>query len=271
MSDANLVIATPDLGDAGDISASDEVPAYPASNLLLEQPWQVWRTTGLSGIYIEHDMGQTVTMRLIALLYAKLSSTATWRARAAATQADLTTASALYDSGTQDVWPDPANASDYDYRHLVAWIGDAGVSARWSRIDISDPDNAAGYIQAARYLPDEAWRPETGRLTGGTAATKVEEFVEHTTTGGQTYRATRGKIGRFTYRIVFKTADELRKMRRIYRRRGQTRAVLLVGDIEASYPDLHDETTYCFLDQVQEIQADRYDWFEAVIKGRELL
>lgn len=158
-----IVIATPKLSDAGTITAGSEAAAMPASNLLRQQPGDRWRAEDLSSAWLQLDLGSATAINLIWLGYTNASSAATWRIRAASTEAGLTGGSPGYDSGALDHWPttglDDWLSTYPGFTHAYKWLGTSAQTFRYWRIDISDSANADGYYQAGRLYLANAWQP----------------------------------------------------------------------------------------------------------------
>lgn len=116
-----------------------------ASNLLTDDKFQVYRSTGTSAtLTLTWSAGKPVAG--IILAFTKLTSAATVRARCYNEIADATPA---LDTGTTN-----ANAGDY----ARLWFTQRTVKKLV--IDISDATNPLGYIQIGRLVVGNYWSPE---------------------------------------------------------------------------------------------------------------
>lgn len=152
---SNILIATPELSDAATVSASTELAAATAANLLLMQPTDLWQSTNLAP-YLEIDLGSPVSFNLIAVLFTNMTDTSSWRIRVANSQANLT-ASPLHDTTMVSFAP-WTSATVQTRRHGYKYI-DGGWTAQWIRIDLLDASNPDGYIQAGRLYVADGWQP----------------------------------------------------------------------------------------------------------------
>ena len=148
--------------DASLIAVGNDIPTAPASNLFLPHPGYFWRSSGLTTMYVVLQLGNAPGATqprwdLLSLLYTNATTTDTWRIRAAATQAALTT-SPTYDStalllyqgtvATVTPWRDSV------IRPAILHLSAVRTEA-WIRIDIvsTAPE---GYFQAGNLIIDEA-------------------------------------------------------------------------------------------------------------------
>lgn len=196
---SNMIIGAVNYVDSGTLTVDDEVATLPGTFLQDRQIVKVWRNTQLTA-QIDVDFGQGRIVDFVALIKNNISTTGTIRWRFSNVSNFATT---VYDSGVVDAWPiveefgtlpwgvfswggylNPTVAAEYTISAFD--ILDSTVQARYLRIDISDPDNADGYIQAGRLLAGPAYRPSINYANG------VEfEFVDESrvtkSRGGQTF------------------------------------------------------------------------------------
>ena len=154
-----LIIATPKLSDAAVLTAGSAAANMPVTNLQLVQPTDVWRAIDLANSYVVADLGAAAAITLAALLDTNASSAATWRIRAATSEANLTAAPG-YDSGSLTHWL-ASGLGDWETTHAVKTF--AAQNFRWWRIDVSDAANPDGYYQAGRLYLAVKWEP-TGNI-----------------------------------------------------------------------------------------------------------
>jgi len=196
---SNMIIGAVNYVDSGTLTVDDEVATLPGTFLQDRQIVKVWRNTQLTA-QIDVDFGQGRIVDFVALIKNNISTTGTIRWRLSNVSNFATT---VYDSGVVDAWPiveefgtlpwgvfswggylNPTVAAEYTISAFD--ILDNTVQARYLRIDISDPDNADGYLQAGRLLAGPAYRPSINYANG------VEfEFVDESrvtkSRGGQTF------------------------------------------------------------------------------------
>lgn len=162
---AKIVLATPEIGDSGSFGTVGSAAAsMPATNLQTHQPGERWRATNLGAAYFTLDLGAAREIDLIALLYTNATSAATWRIRAAATEAG-TVSAPDYDSTAISLWP-TTGLGDWPYVHAFEWLGGASETRRWWRIDIDDSGNPDGFFDAGRLYLAKAWQPSVNRQYG---------------------------------------------------------------------------------------------------------
>lgn len=196
---SNMIIGAVNYVDSGTLTVDDEVASLPGTYLQDRQIVRVWRNTQLTA-QIDVDFGQGRILDFLALIKHNISTTGTIRWRLSNVSNFATT---VYDSGVVDAWPiveeygtlpwgvfswggylNPTVAAEYTISAFD--ILDNTVQARYLRINISDPSNTDGYLQAGRLLAGPAYRPSINYANG------VEfEFVDESrvtkSRGGQTF------------------------------------------------------------------------------------
>jgi len=196
---SNMIISAVNYVDNGTLTVDDEVATLPGTYLQDRQIVRIWRNTQLTA-QIDVDFGQSRIVDFAALIKHNISTTGTIRWRFSNVSDFATT---VYDSGVVDAWPiveefgtlpwgvfswggylNPTVAAEYTISTFD--VLDSTVQARYLRIDISDPDNTDGYIQAGRLISGPAYRPSINYANG------VEfEFVDESrvtkSRGGQTF------------------------------------------------------------------------------------
>jgi len=196
---SNMIISAVNYVDDGTLTVDDEVATLPGTYLQDRQIVRIWRNTQLTA-QIDVDFGQSRIVDFAALIKHNISTTGTIRWRLSNVSNFATT---VYDSGVVDAWPiveefgtlpwgvfswggylNPTVAAEYTISTFD--VLDSTVQARYLRIDISDPDNSDGYIQAGRLISGPAYRPSINYANG------VEfEFVDESrvtkSRGGQTF------------------------------------------------------------------------------------
>ena len=128
----------------------------------------VWRSAGTAATLTAALASPITPVDCVALMTSNLSSASTWRVRVLAGGGAV-----LFDSGAVLACPPkPFEQFDWGFQPLgvnaftfglftqsVCWLP-ARVAAASVVIDINDPSNPAGYVEAARLVIGETWVPE---------------------------------------------------------------------------------------------------------------
>lgn len=177
----------------------------PVSNLKTQLVSEVWRSLSddPAWTWFRADFGVARLIDVVALINHNITSAGKWRVRLSNDHNFSTT---TYDSGLIDAWPsiggygalpwgvfqwgDIISTQDAAYFKISSYcILPENITGRYLRIDISDANNPAGYIQAGRCWAAPAWRPsldmqygwsigwvdpsEVSKSRGGQASIKV--------------------------------------------------------------------------------------------------
>ena len=264
---ANLVLATPILSDAATLAAGPSAAALPVTNLQTMQPGQVWRATDLASVYVTADLGAAAAITLIALLSTNASSTGTWRARAAASAAAVTSSPA-YDSGSVALWA-TAGLSNWPRTDAILMPAAAQTYRYW-RIDVSDGSNPAGYFDAGRLYLSAAWQP-TINISFGWSLRWVDDSPIQRSVGGQAYPLRREPRRVLDCRLDFLSEAEMyANAFEIDRRRGRARDVLAIRD-PADTAHRQQQTVYGLQQDTPPIVNPNFDIFSKRILVEELL
>lgn len=248
----NMIISSVNLVDtASTITADDEVATLPVGNLQDRQLVKVFRNTQTTA-QLDVDFGQVHIVNFVALIKHNLSQTATVRWRFSNVSNFATT---VYDSGTVDAWPvveefgtlpwgifswggylNPTVAANYTISTFDV-LADV-IQARYLRVDISDPDNADGYIQAGRLISGPAYRPSTN-MANGVEFEFVDESRVTKSRGGQTFIDEVERFRRIRFELINLPEAEIFQnvFNRIDRLRGAANDILVI-------PQPEDPTTW---------------------------
>lgn len=128
------------------ISSSNSATSAPASNLNLDHPSMVWRSSNLTTVQITVQLGAG-SWDTVALVKHNLRATDTVRIRAA-TSASNTTAAPTYDSGTLSAFSGGGNTGG----SMTLLTLSAARTETFIRIDITSTGNPANYVEAARLV-----------------------------------------------------------------------------------------------------------------------
>jgi hypothetical protein len=133
------------------ITASSEQTLLPATNLIGPTPSKVWRSSGLSSVYITVDFGTATAVDTLAMVAPNWTTSATWRLRGATSEANLTAAPG-YDSTAVTPWPGATKPTETWLQHAPFLRLGSTQTYRWWRIDIADAGNTDGYLEAGALL-----------------------------------------------------------------------------------------------------------------------
>lgn len=281
----NMIISSTNYVDsATSITADDEVATLPVENLQDRQIVRVWRNTQKTA-QIDIDFGQGRIINFAALIKHNISQTGTIRWRFSNVSDFSTT---QYDSGVVDAWPvveefgtlpwgiftwggylNPTVAPNYTISTFD--VLDQAVQARYLRIDISDPDNAGGYLQAGRLLSGPAYQPSINYANG------VEfEFIDESritkSRGGQTFVDEIERFRRMRFELINMPEAEIfgNIFNQIDRLRGVAQDILVI-------PQPDDPNTwitqniYGRIAQTGPIVNSALDYYSRLIEVEELI
>lgn len=281
----NMIISATNYVDtATSITADDEVATLPVENLQDRQIVKIWRNTQTTA-QIDIDFGAGKIVNFAALIKHNISQTGTIRWRFSNVSNFATTA---YDSGVVDAWPvveefgtlpwgvftwggylNPTVAANYTISTFD--VLDQAVQARYLRIDISDPDNADGYLQAGRLLSGPAYQPSINYANG------VEfEFIDESritkSRGGQTFVDEVERFRRMRFELINMPEAEIfgNIFNQIDRLRGVAQDILVIPQ-----PDEPDtwitQNIYGRIAQTGPIVNSALNYYSRLIEVEELI
>lgn len=162
----NIRIVADNCAARATLSATSTVGTFVVANLQSDDKTSVWRATGTAAT-LTLTWGTPERIAAVALPFCNLSPTATIRVRG---YADMPGNVQLFDSGTVLAcpasvptlhgWSAVQAASAYSYgggTYARSWFGEAVVQRL--TIDIADPANLQGYIEAACLVVGAYWSP----------------------------------------------------------------------------------------------------------------
>jgi hypothetical protein len=264
-----IVIARPDLSDAATLTVGNELPALPGENLQMSQLSRRWQSSGLSNLSVIVDLGAPPNpgINLVTLVATNATTAATWRIRAATSQANLT-ASPGYDSGTIAMLSS-SDLANWNDRLALKWLATA-QSFRWWRIDITDAGNPDGYFRAGRLYIASAWQAMLG-LQYDWGLGFIDDSPKLVSEGGQVWIDERRRRRNVRGTISLKSEDEAySNVFDLMRLRGSARDILLIRDPNAT-THLHRQTIYGRLLQLQPIVNPYHDFFTWQFEVEELI
>jgi len=160
---ANALFLSSRLVDRATLVASSQVSSLPVAFLQDQRPEKKLRFTGCTAEWVAFDLGADIAEACNALFWIDHNQTALGklRLRMAAT-ADAVTSAPVVDTGEAgtSAWPTSGKHTDLEWPQeisLLSWAND--VILRYGRLDIADPTNPAGFVQAARFMIGRAFRP----------------------------------------------------------------------------------------------------------------
>lgn len=219
-----MLIAFRNYADGGALSGGRWTDGLPLANLAERQPSRLARTRSAApeDTRIALDIGGSRPISVVALLRHNLTQAGRWRV---AIGDDPGLAAPTRDSGFADIWPtivpfgvgawgefrwggklDPAEAGAYGIDGLVLFSPPA--RGRHVLVELRDPDNPAGFLQAGRLIVAPAWRPSVN-LQYGWSIEQVDESRSVKSRGGQVYIDRRPKFRRLSFSLDHLEADEM--------------------------------------------------------------
>tara|TARA_R110002096_G_scaffold172484_2_gene346170 strand:- start:4017 stop:4823 length:807 start_codon:yes stop_codon:yes gene_type:complete len=230
----NTVISNPAIVDAATITAGSALANMPVTNLLRTQPKDRWRSDDLNNLYLVVDLGSAQAINLIALLFHNATQSATWRIRAATSEANLTAAPG-YDSTAVNMW-DATWPSDEDPVHSITWLGSSPETYQWWRIDVSDLSNPDNYFQVGRLYIDNAWQlPANKNIEYGWELRFIDPATKSRSKAGQLYAESAQRWRQIIMSINFQSEDEMYdNVYELIRRRGISKDIFVIRDPDAT-------------------------------------
>ncbi len=263
----SIVLATPKLSDAATLSTTGTVASsLPLTNLQAMQPEACCRFTSLSGMEITADLGAAAAIDTVWLGYTNATSAATWRVRAASSQAGLTS-SPGYDSGSVSVWP-ASGLDDWDKVGGLLWLS-AAQTYRWWRIDIADAANPAGYFDIGRLYLADAWN--AGGIMFGWSIGFLDDSPVERARGGQMHPSERPRRREAAFTLRGKSeADMYANAFALDQLRGRSKDVLAVRN-PTQTTFLQHQTIYGLMTALRPIVNTTYNVFRKQYRIEELI
>lgn len=216
------------------------------ANLNNSDYWRIARSTNAStsSTVINIDIGSIQALRAIALAAHNLSASASWRIKLGSTAGG----NDIYDSGNQAVW---AMAFDAEYSwedqfwwegytgsddytgspHLACWPLPNWYSARYARIEITDTDNAAGYVQIGKLFVGGGFQPALGAGYGGLSESWIDSSEMITSAAGDESFISRRRLRQAQFQLDHLTASaEFQSLYEMQRRQGLSGEVLFLPE-----------------------------------------
>lgn len=220
----HVLIAYRNNFDAALVSGGAWSAELPLANLADRQPSLVARSadTDPASTQFTIDFGAPKPVSFLALLRHNLTQNGRWRitfARDAAFQ------TVVHDSGVVDIWPSIqpfgqglwgefrwggrlSTEEAATYGIGAYQVISTPVITRYGRIELIDPQNPDGHLQAGRLVVGPAWRPAIN-LQYGWSVEQVDTSRRVRSRGGQTYVDMQPKYRRLRFTIEDLRRDEM--------------------------------------------------------------
>lgn len=217
---ANALIAFYNRIDAASVSGGSWLASLPLTNIQDPIIGRVARSADLNtnSTQFDADIGADRLVRVVALVGHNLSLTAEYRVRGA-TDSGFTTV--VVDSGWQEVWPPVYASTSLNWQAPNWWggrylpdeiegftwtkifVADTSYNVRYWRVEMSDPDNAEGYVQVGRVFIGDAWQPELNILYGYGLRWETKTQIREALSGSEYFDR------RTPYRVVGFTTEAM--------------------------------------------------------------
>lgn len=231
---ANLRVVANNLADAGTLSGSAGIGALVLNNLKRDAKSLVWRAPGTNGA-INVVLPAAQMVRCVAFASTNMTAAATMSVSGAgSTVSARACVPAVYDKpydwGTA---PNGANTFSFGGGNLARLYFPGGVTSSIS-INLSDPTNPDGYIEASRIIVGDYWEP-TFNVDLGASAGVVDNTVNSRSDAGDLI-SDRGYMHRtLSMALSTLTTADRATLFKILRSNGMSRAMLV-----SLYPDSTD-------------------------------
>ena len=206
-------------------------------------PHRPYVSSSASDTYLVIDLGASTAVRLLFLGYTNLTSAATYRLRAASSEANLTSAP------SEDTGVLAFDAQGDSAPHLLHLLPSAWTYRYW-RVDIA---NAGGFSAGRLYLANP-WQARVNMDYGAAWGINDRSVIKRSS-GGVPYVNAKTITRTFTCTLAHQSEAEARGfLYRLYLARGEHRDVLVCSNPASAY--LRDETIYGLLEANTIINTD---------------
>jgi hypothetical protein len=213
--------------DAAALSTDSEIATLPASNVKLAHVAKKWYTAaGVTAAYLIFDLGSAIACDVVALLGTNLTPTGTIRVRAST--ADPTVVGTLLrDTGVL------TGAAKAGYGAIYKSFSTA--TARYWRIDLSDPAVAEGNLRVGRVFLGPSWTPTVPQLFDWSVVS-LDESPGDASYAGQEYDDEKPQRRVLSFTLDYLAEAEMYgNAFALARANGIVRDVLAIPDIAGSY------------------------------------
>ena len=279
-----MIISSTNYSDSGTLTVDNAVGTLPITNLQDRQIVKIWRNSQTTA-QIDMDFGQGRIVDFVALIKHTISQTGKIRYRLS-NVSDFS--STEYDSTLIDAWPIVEEFGTLPWG-VFSWggylnitiaaqytissfnVSTSPVQARYLRIDISDPDNTDGYLQAGRLIAGPAYKPSIN-YANGVQFEFVDESRITKSRGGQTFVDEVERFRRIRFELINLPENEMFQnvFNAIDRLRGVAQDILVI-------PQPDEPTTwitqniYGRIAQTQPITNSALTYYGRMIEVEELI
>lgn len=233
MANCNLLYNSA-LWDAATVTASSDASSgLTGANVVDDMVSKPWRSTGDTSEQLVFDLGAAVQIKAIGLHVFNLTSAATVKVQANATNS--------WGSPTLDDTVAIVTDADSGVLERLVWTGNQTL--RYWRIDIADAANPNGYVQIGRVIGGDYWTP-TVNFANGYRPTVVDPSEGKAAPGRQAFWSQRKRFRRAA--VTFPEIDrtDFEKWQAVFTKVGNSKPLLLMVD-PTDY--LTKDSMYCYL------------------------
>lgn len=244
---ANVMLGFPNRIDASVLSGGAWMASLPLSNLQDRVIGRVARTANLALASTQFDinLGAPKPIRTIGVIHHNCSLFAQYRIRGAS---DASFSHVVYDAGFADVWPVvyPSESLDWEadnwwsgkytaeeidgYTATLVHILPANKLAQYWRIEFSDTNNPAGYLQFGRVFIGPAWQPTYNMAIGASLGWQTKTDIQEAISGAEYFqRRVPYRVERFSLNLM-KQDEAFANAFEIQRRAGIDQEILFIHD-----------------------------------------
>lgn len=177
----DIIFLSRRIAEGATITASSEQTTLPATNLIGPSPSKVWRSTGLSSVYIDLDLGASTAVDTLSLVAPNLTGSGTWRLMGDDDYADLS-GTPTFDTGAVSPWPVTGKPAEDWNQHAPILHFDSQTLRYW-RLHLADAGNAAGHLEAGSILIGPAITVTYNSIRGWQFGDDPASIVQYTTYG----------------------------------------------------------------------------------------
>lgn len=268
---ANVFFLSPKVFDEATIIGSGNwLAAAPATQLQEMQPRKTAQSDGLTGVYVEFDLGAAYAIDTFAGVNGNGTTDAEWRWRGATSQGNLTAAPG-YDSTQVSQWPASGKPTDEDWeQHCNLLVSNNVLAFRYWRVDLFDASNPEGFHEYGRLFGGVRWTPTANYTYDWGQRFEAADILEETVYGQtQTEERLRPRGWVLPFDSI-RRSELLANAMTLQRLRGRAGPLLACIDYTRD-SDLHWHTIYGVLKELGEIGQKVEDRYTARFQIREVL
>lgn len=238
---SNIIFLSRKIAEGATITASSQQTTLPATNLIGPSPSKVWRSSGLSSVYIDIDLGASIACDTMALIAPNLTGSATWQLLGDDTFANLATTPA-YDSTALSPWPVTGKPTE-DWNQHAPFLQFSSQTLRYWRLHLTDAGNSDGFLDAGALLIGPAVTVAYESFKGWSLGDEPASIVRDTDYGRMVVEPRDGPRFKSIPFSVLPTADITGGYGTMMRERGVAKPFLVCVD-PAATDALHLYTIY---------------------------